>query len=285
MTVYLCGMASMRYWLFRWRSWWRWYSSAKTRYDVHSPLLADFVEKVVYDRRRYHVFDLVREMRKFWKAQDGSVKTLPQGAGSKIREATSRRIPELVRHSAISPACGEFLTRTALWCGAGYTVELGTNAGISGLYLHYADRRAELHTVEGNPEIAGMARHTFLNTRCSDHLYQYIGTFSSQLPIILDRIPRLDLLFIDGDHRYEATLHYLRQCLPKTHEKSLLIVADIHWSADMERAWEEAKRLPGVTASLDVYHFGVLFLKAGLTPKQHLSLVRTRWKPWRMGFF
>lgn len=277
--------AKLSYWMFRLRSTWRWYRSASTVYDVHSPFLSDFIQEVVLDKRNFHVFELVKQIRKFWAQHSGKVTVLKQGAESKITNSKVRAISELVAASAIGDSEGALLFRLALWSKAESILELGTNAGISSLYLHFADRRAKLHTIEGNPEVAGLARKTFEIARCSNNLHQYVGTFSEILPQLLPTLDQLDLVFIDGDHRYEATVDYVQQCLSKVNENSIVVVADIHWSADMERAWEDLKKLPTVKASIDTYHFGFLFFKSGLTPQQHLSLVDAKWKLWRMGFF
>ncbi len=285
-------MGKFDYWLFRFFSFCRWYDGARTRYDLHAPFLAAFVESVLRDKRYFHAFGLVEQLRKYWVKQKGKVPMLSLGAPSKVSRAGQRRIRDLVRKSAIPPSCGELLFKTALWTQAKespqkpiFLLELGTNAGISTLYLHYANRKAQLHTIEGNPAVAALAQQTFQVARCFGSLQQHTGIFTEVLPRILPQIPHLDLLFIDGDHRYEGTLQYLRACLPKARENSVFIVADIHWSEDMEKAWAAAKTLEGVTASLDVYHFGLLFFRQGVSPQQHLAYIATKWKPWRVGFF
>src|SRR5690606_17020814 len=48
-----------------------------------------------------------------------------------------------------------------------------------------------------------------------------------------------DLLYIDGNHQKEATLSYFEKLLPTVHNDSVMIFDDIHWSRDMEEAWEE----------------------------------------------
>ena len=40
----------------------------------------------------------------------------------------------------------------------------------------------------------------------------------------------------------------------------LIGVDDIHYSPEMERAWEELKRDARVTTSMDLYHIGLLFV-------------------------
>ena len=42
---------------------------------------------------------------------------------------------------------------------------------------------------------------------------------------------------------------------------SILIFDDIHWSAEMEEAWEEIKKNPEVTVSIDVFQFGICFMR------------------------
>ena len=51
----------------------------------------------------------------------------------------------------------------------------------------------------------------------------------------------MDYLYLDGDHSKGASLQYFELCLAKAHSKSVFIIADIHWSAHMEEAWEEIK--------------------------------------------
>lgn len=284
----------LAYWWFRGYGILRWYYRAITRFDVHSPFLSSFLAEVVEDRRYFHAFGLVAQLRNYWKKQRGSVPTLSLGAPSKISQRTERPIYQLVAQSAIPPACGELLFRSALWTQQPLNgqppplpclLELGTNAGISTLYLHFANRHAELHTIEGNPAVAALAAQTFSVARCGRQLQQHTGLFDAVLPNLLPTLKTIDLLFIDGDHTYKGTLAYLRACLPKAKPNSLFIVADIHWSKEMEQAWEEAKQLQGVTASLDLYHFGFLFFQDGLTPHLHLNYIASKWKPWRLGFF
>ena len=40
----------------------------------------------------------------------------------------------------------------------------------------------------------------------------------------------------------------------------MLILDDIHYSEEMERAWNELKNDERVTTSMDLYHIGLLFV-------------------------
>lgn len=279
---------SLSYYWFRFRSALRWYLRAGTRYDVHSPRLFEFVGEVYLDDRHYHAFDLVHALRNYWRRREGTVKLYSLGAPSKTTGKAERSVASLVATNAVADKEGRLLFRLALWLRADNIVEFGTNAGISTLYLHAADTRSRLYTVEGNPAVAALARETFNRAGTSSRLLPYTDRFDNWLRDVWPHRPNddgpLDLFFLDGDHRYESTLDYVRELLPATAAQSVFVVADIHWSVGMERAWEELKTFPEVTASVDLYHFGLLFFDPGMAGP-HLGLVPTWWKPWRMGLF
>lgn len=275
--------ANLSYYWFRIRSALRWYTSAGTRYEVTDARLAEFIREVYRDDRHYHAFDLIRAIRQYWSRQDGSVKLQSLGAPSKTTSRQERSVRSLVKTNAIDDDCGRLLFRLALWLKADRILEFGTNAGISTLYLHAADTRAQLQTVEGNPEVAALARETFAMAGASPQLQPYVSRFDQWLhrewPTTPPEQP-LDLFFLDGDHRYQPTLDYVRRLLPAATAQSVFVIADIHWSEEMERAWGALKKIPEVQASLDLYHFGLLFFDPTME-NQHLGLVAYRWKPWR----
>ena len=278
---------TLKYWWFRLRSALRWYAGTRTRYDVHSPFLWEFLREVYLDNRYYHAFGRIRSVRTFWQRGPGGrcqVEIKELGAPSRTTFRSRRSAAALVASNAIAEREGRLLFRLALWLRADHILELGTNAGISGLYLHLADTRATLHTIEGNPAVAELARRSFRRAGVGQTLHAHVALFSDWLDEHLPELPTQDLVFIDGDHRYAATLDYVRRLLPKLSARSVIVVADIHWSAGMERAWAELRQLPEVTTTVDTYHFGFLFFRPEL-PGQHLSLIRARYKPWRMGFF
>ncbi|MFD2517962.1 O-methyltransferase [Salinimicrobium flavum] len=69
------------------------------------------------------------------------------------------------------------------------------------------------------------------------------------------------LLYIDGNHRKEATLRYFEKLLPTVHNDTVMIFDDIHWSAGMEEAWEEIKKHPSVTVTIDTFFWGLVFFR------------------------
>ena len=276
--------AFLRYWIFRLTAALRWYLGARTRYDVHSPFLSDFVRDVYYDKRHYQAFDSIKALRKYWRTQRQPVKLLSLGAPSRTTRRDRRSAASLVSSSAIGAASGKFLFRLTLWLQPARIIEFGTNAGISTAYLQLADTRTPVATVEGNPEVAALARETFERLGPLPQLTAATTTFSDWLDGQPTTPSTRLLFFLDGDHRYAPTLNYVDRVLAWATDDSVIVVADIHWSPEMERAWTKLKALPRVTASVDTYHFGLLFLRKE-SNGPHLSLIPTRYKPWRVGFF
>ena len=68
-----------------------------------------------------------------------------------------------------------------------------------------------------------------------------------------------DLIYLDGHHDGPATLRYFDTLKKYTHEKTILIIDDIHWSKGMSAAWQQIIKDPKVSVSIDSFFCGFLF--------------------------
>ena len=258
----------------------KFYRSAKVVYDLHSPTAYRFAARVLEDRRWYYRFDEVEALRKKLLKDQSELPPTDFGAGSKTPK---RRIAEVARHAAAPPALGRMLFRTALLQRPHAILELGTSLGISALYLTGGALQARFRSIEGNPLLAQRAQAHLDAFKVHDAKV-FCGAFRQMLPAACAELGKIDLAYIDGDHRYEATLELFESLLPHLSENALLIFDDIHWSPGMSRAWETIARHPQVRLSIDTFRAGFAFFGQHLRVKQHLALVPRIWKPWRMGF-
>ena len=87
----------------------------------------------------------------------------------------------------------------------------------------------------------------------------------------LSKLKRVDFAFIDGNHSYDATIDYFNNIINYTDKNSVLVLDDIYWSREMTKAWEEIKKNPNVSSTIDLYYLGIVFLNHELT-KQHFKL-------------
>lgn len=264
---------------------WRYYFRAQTRYDVHSPFLSHWLEAVIEDDREFYAFDEAEMIRHYWLYSTQTVDySIDHGAGSRAGQARRRKVKDMVRSSAIDQETGRRLFRMVNYHQPKTILELGTNLGLSSLYIQGACPSARLITIEGHPEVAALAKSSFRRAKKQVPDIR-IGTFGDELPKALAEMEQLDFVFIDGDHRYDSTIVYVEELLPKLHDRSILIIGDIHWSPGMEQAWEELCRHPRVTMSVDLFHIGVLFFRPEQQEIEHFTLIPYRFKPWRLGFF
>ena len=293
----------------------KFYVQAKTQYSVHSPFVYEFVREIMEDDRQFYVFHEAEILRGELLNSQEIIEVEDFGAGSHVDKNKTRKVSTIAA-SALSPdfQC-QWLFRMCQLYKPLTIIELGTSLGISTLYItEGSSKKSTIKTLEGSPKIAALAQRNFdwfyetfeqHGLRFSNYdvldMTQYeqcfnrnpnknrveivIGNFEKTLQPTLKQLGTLDMAFIDGNHRYEPTVQYFEQCLPHTHENSVLIFDDIHWSADMERAWETIKAHPSVKLTLDLFWCGVVFFRHENREKEHFKLIKAQYKPFSWGFF
>ena len=79
------------------------------------------------------------------------------------------------------------------------------------------------------------------------------------------------LIYFDGNHSKHATLEYFELLLPSVTNETVWIFDDIHWSKDMEEAWETIKNNQNVTVTIDTFQWGIVFFRKE-QPKEHFVI-------------
>lgn len=244
---------------------------SNNRHAVHSPFVYSLIEDVLRDKRKFYAFSQVENRRRELLKDDRTIQITDLGAGSSLQRRTERRVWDLAKYAAKSPKYGQLLFRLANHFQPKTILELGTSLGISTAYLGLSNPNARVVTLEGCPEISNLASDTFQKLGL-ENIKLIPGNFDDTLGPALLQLPRLDLGFIDGNHRKEPTLRYFAQCMTQVHQDSLLIFDDIHWTSDMEEAWKEITAHPAVSLSIDLFFMGLVFFKQEFREKQHFIL-------------
>lgn len=152
---------------------------------------------------------------------------------------------------------------------ANYVIELGTAMGLNTLYLA-SPKDVRVFTFEGRKSMIDIAlTHFELFEKKNIKLIE--GNIDQTLSVFLQSPEKIPFALIDANHRYEPTLRYFNQLVRRMNEKSVLVIDDIHWSAEMEKAWLELSRHELVYGSIDLYRCGILFFDPALN-KQHFIL-------------
>lgn len=240
-------------------------------HGVHSPFVFDFIINVLNQRKSKPVFRVIEEYRKALKKNKTFIPVQDFGAGSSMSQGSKRSIGAIAKHSLKRKKYAKLLHRIAGYYQCENIVELGTSLGTTTAYLATASFTSRVTTLEGAKEVAAIAQSFFQKNNFTN-IQLLKGDFSETIPIVMQSPDKIDLLFVDGNHRKEPTLEYFETFLEKSGNNSIFIFDDVHWSEGMEQAWKHICEHPAVTMSIDLFFIGIVFFKKEFLVKQHFSL-------------
>jgi predicted O-methyltransferase YrrM len=257
----------LRKFLFSIRAFFIYWLEKEDQYSQQSPLVFDFYSELLRFLRRNKKGN--PEIEKFRKAllKDSTIiEVLDLGAGSKKVPQASRPISQITRYSTSSTKFAQLYQYFCSMTPAENVLEFGTCIGISTRYLS-EKTKGRLYTFEGSPEIQKVAQRLPIPSNTEFIL----GPIENTLPPILESIPKVDFALIDANHTYEGTMRTFNTLVPKLHPATVLAIGDIHWSPEMEKAWNEIKSRPEVKLTIDFLECGILFFSFP-GEKSHLVL-------------
>jgi predicted O-methyltransferase YrrM len=244
--------AYLRYWL-----------RSGNAHGLHSPFVFGLYTTVIRHNGEFGVYARIEARRRELLKSSEIITVKDFGAGSQVAGAggTERRVRAIARHAAKPPRLAQLLFRLVNHLQPATVLELGTSLGLTTAYLAAADSRHQVITFEGCPNTAAVAHETFQKLGLKN-VRLVEGNLDQTLPATLAGLQKpVDFAFFDGNHRYEPTLRYFEQCLANAHENSVFVLDDIHWSAEMEQAWEAIKAHPAVTVTVDLFYVGLVFFR------------------------
>jgi predicted O-methyltransferase YrrM len=247
-------------------------ASSPKGHGIHSPFVFNFLTEVLNDQRQFYSYEQIEQQRKKLLNNPTILTVSDFGAGSGLHAfANQRSICSIASHAAKPKKWGQLLFRIANYYQPATMVELGTSLGISTAYLASGNTSGKVNTIEGSAEIAQVATQNFQQLSLSN-ITSITGRFDNVLPTLLDGINTIDLAFIDGNHRLQPTIDYFDQLLLKRGEQCIMVFDDIHWSKEMETAWETIKAHPEVMLTVDLFFIGIVFFNSSFKAKQHFTI-------------
>lgn len=236
-----------------------WHS--KNEHGVHSPFVFDLVTKCFYDKKQYPEYSILKEYRSSLLQNKNTIEVTDFGAGSRVFKSNTRTINQIAKNAGISPERAQLLFRIVNYFQPETILEIGTSLGLATSALSLGNKNAKITTLEGCPNTISIAKNQcklknltrieFINTQFEDYLNNYqLSTINYQL------------IYFDGNHSKKATLEYFELLLPTITNDSVWIFDDIHWSADMEDAWNIIQNHPKVTVTIDTFEWGIVFFRS-----------------------
>jgi len=259
----------MKFNVFALKAYLRYISISGSRHSVHSPFIYTLIDEVLKDKRQYPEFAPISKLRDALSRNSQQIEITDFGTGSNLADFSHRfeSVSSILRNSAINEKFGHVLFRLVNYFKPNTIIELGTSIGISTLYMAKANPDARIYTVEGCTTKSERASINFIALH-SLNIDQHIGRFDIVLPDLISEVGKLDFAFIDGNHTYEATIANFETLLKISHTDTVFVFDDIHWSAGMEKAWNEIADHNRVTVSIDLFRMGIVFLKSELSKQK-----------------
>ena len=249
---------------------------------VHSPYLFEWVRMVMMDKNAYYIWGEIERCREKMLRDERELEFVDYGSGKlkgengklKGENGERRRVRDIARRSLAKRKYAQMLSRLVNWLGASHSlengsgtayslefrgltiVELGTSLGVTTAYMAAMDSRNRVVTFEGCEAVANMAREKWKALNINN-IECRVGKIDAEQ--LTRDIEHLDVAFIDANHTYVSTCEYFDVLAGKVHEKSVIVVDDIHCSEEMEKAWKAICADERVTSTIDLYQMGLVF--------------------------
>lgn len=246
--------------LFQIKSYLKFLWHSKNEHAVHSPFVFTLITKCFYDKKSKPEYSILKEYRDSLLQNKNTITVTDFGAGSKVFKSNTREIAQIAKTAGISPKRAELLFRITNYFQPESILEIGTSLGLATAALSLGNPKAKISTLEGCPETTKIAQNQFRIFSLSN-VNSVVAEFKSYLKSNQLSIINYQLIYFDGNHSKKATLEYFELLLPTVTNETVWIFDDIHWSAEMEEAWEIIKKHPKVKVTIDTFQWGLVFFR------------------------
>ena len=244
---------------FLWRS--------TNQHGVHSPFAFDLITQCFYDSSIFPEYLILNRHRQNVLQSKATIEVKDFGAGSRVFKGNTRKVSAIAKNAGITAKRQQLLFRLVRYFKPETILELGTSLGLGTVALSLGNPAATIITVEGCPNTSEKAQELF-NKFELDTITLHNETFES----FFEKSNRnYDLVYIDGNHDKERTLHYFNLLLDRVHNDSILLFDDIYWSPAMTEAWLEIIAHPKVTVSIDTFQWGLIGFRKE-QKKEHFNI-------------
>jgi predicted O-methyltransferase YrrM len=234
---------------------------SKNEHSVHSPFVYDFVSKCLYNKKFYPEYATLKNYRKSLLDNKNFIDVTDFGAGSKIFKSNERQICQIAKSAGISLKRSELLFRIVKYFQPDTILEIGTSLGMATAAMHLGNKNAKIISLEGCSNTLNQTKFQFQKFDF-DNVNFINMEFSSYFKSNNQQPTTNNFIYFDGNHSQKATLDYFNLLLPIITNDSIWIFDDIHWSSEMENAWEIIKKHKKVTVTIDTFQWGIVFFRS-----------------------
>lgn len=246
--------------LFQIKSYLKFLWHSKNEHAVHSPFVFTLITKCFYDKKPKPEYSVLKKYRDSLLQNKNTINVTDFGAGSKVFKSNTRQVAQIAKTAGISPKRAELLFRITNYFQPESILEIGTSLGLATAALSLGNQKSKITTLEGCPETAKNAQNQFKQFDLTN-INSVVTEFESYLSDLKHSALDFGIIYFDGNHSKKATLDYFELLLPTITNETVWIFDDIHWSVEMEEAWEIIKQHPKVKVTIDTFQWGLVFFR------------------------
>ncbi|MBP8791931.1 MAG: class I SAM-dependent methyltransferase [Lutibacter sp.] len=215
-------------------------------HGVHSPFVFQLVTLCLYKKTSKTTIDLCNNFKK---------KNKKKAFNSKVTFIHAKKAFLLIR-------IVDYLKIESI-------LELNTSYNLSTIALSIGNSNATIQTVADCEKTANIAKKMFEEFHLKN-ITVSSGKFE-EIRKSLTLNKRYDLIYFNGNYQKEAILSNFNEFLNTVHNESVFIFDAIYQNKEMLETWEEIKRHPLVTVTINTYFWGIVFFRKEQA-KQHFTL-------------
>ncbi|MBN2813532.1 MAG: class I SAM-dependent methyltransferase [Bacteroidales bacterium] len=233
------------------------YLFRKVGNSCNHPFIIDFQKYVLHGSKHVEAFETISNIRNRLTRQVDLADLHDEGAGSRKRRLQVS-LGKKARMVSVPHATGRLLFHLVCHYKPDTIIELGTAMGVSTLYLAMGRPETQVFSVEGNRQLALIAKSVFESLKLNN-IKVIINNFEDTLEQLIQHMSGRVLVFIDGNHTREAVLRYYNTFAKNGGANTILVFDDITWSTGMMEAWQTICSLEKKSCKIDLFKAGIVF--------------------------
>jgi len=233
-------------------------------HSLHSPLVYDFYTKVLkpFKKKSPEIEILRGQLQK----DDSVIYVEDYGTGA--GKNPNRKISSILGRAVSNGDKATLIRDIASFFECSSIVELGTSLGLTTMYLASVNS-SKVVTFEGSESLSKLASKHF-NKLGFSNIEIITGNIDQTFPHFLSKSEKFDLYYFDANHRYQPTMNYYNLARSRSSQSTIFIFDDIHYSPEMEKAWNEISKKTEVTLSIDLFNIGIVGFDPSRNKKHYI---------------
>jgi len=237
---------------------------SKNKHGVHSPFVFDLITKCFNKKNPTNFDQLFLKYKKELFKNSSTINVTSNGTISNMRQ-----VSKISKSTGISNKSAKLLIKLMQYYKPTSVIEIETSLGLSTAALSISLPNSSITTIEECTETGNISQNLF-NKYQFKNIKLIIGNFNETLAKQLNK-NTFDFVFFNGNHTKKATLDYFKLSLSYIHNNSFFLFNNIYRNFEMKQAWEEIKKNPSVTVTIDTYQWGLVFFRKE-QQKEHFTI-------------